>query len=556
VEHSALHGAQLVGMLVALAAPLFALLVLLPALSRRLTAEPGVLRIGEPLAASLAVWAFRGAAVAAAATFLNLVVQVAEIEGVTILAGADPALLRRFVGGTTVGRISVARGLILVVAAVVAWAVARRKGIATSRTPWLALLVPTAGAIVAASLVGHAAALPSGRDAAIALQLAHLVAAAAWIGVLTHLLAGRALLRDARSPGEIALVADVVARFSPIALAAAGTLVVSGAVAVWVNLGSPAAIATSAYGLTLVVKLLLLAIVLVPAWVNFRVVRPALERAARSTPGTDPRAVLDRLGRTIELEVTAGLLVVAVAGILGSVSPPLPDGTGRLGPREIAALTTPRLPQTQVVDPATWVGSETRGDDDLRYAEFMHNWSGLIVVLLGAAWLVQAAGGEVGRRIGRLWPLALIPFAVFVAIASDPEVWPMGTVGPITALTDPIVLEHRLGALMIVLLAWLGLREERRGGSDRPLGRALPVLMVVGSLLLLGHAHSSFGASDSLDTLINVQHAVMGGLGLLAGVVRWLELRGLFPRPVARVLWPSLVIAVGASMAFTYRELI
>ena len=132
----------------------------------------------------------------------------------------------------------------------------------------------------------------------------------------------------------------------------------------------------------------------------------------------------------------------------------------------------------------------------------------------------------------------------------------MGNVSPLAALRDPIVLEHRIGALMIVVLAWLGLREERRGGADRPLGRALPILMIVGSLLLLGHAHSSFGATETLTTLINVQHAVLGGLGLLAGVVRWLELRGLFPRRVARALWPTLVIAVGAFMAFSYRELL
>jgi putative copper export protein len=326
---------------------------------------------------------------------------------------------------------------------------------------------------------------------------------------------------------------------------------------VWAQLGSPAGLLTSAYGLTLLVKLILLATLLVPAFVNYRIVRPALQRAASSdAPSPDAPGVLHRFGRMLELEVTAGLLVIAVAGILGSVSPPLPDGTGRLNRAQIDAVTTPRLPQTHVVDPATWVGSATRTDDDLRYSEFMHNWSGLVVILLGTAWLLQASGGPGGRKVGRLWPLALIPFAIFVAIASDPEVWPMGDVDPIQALTDPIVLEHRIGALMIVLLAWLGMREERRGGEDRPLGRALPVLMIVGSLLLLGHAHSSFGASEELGTLINVQHAVLGGLGLIAGVVRWLELRGLFPRAAARVLWPSLVIAVGVFLAFSYRELV
>ena len=30
--------------------------------------------------------------------------------------------------------------------------------------------------------------------------------------------------------------------------------------------------------------------------------------------------------------------------------------------------------------------------DDLRYAEFTHNWSGIVVILLGACWLVQSVG--------------------------------------------------------------------------------------------------------------------------------------------------------------------
>lgn len=123
------------------------------------------------------------------------------------------------------------------------------------------------------------------------------------------------------------------------------------------------------------------------------------------------------------------------------------------------------------------------------------------------------------------------------------------------AAADPIVLEHRIGAPMIVARAWLGLRYGRRPAAERPLGRALSGLTIVGSLHLLGHAHSSFGSTEGLTTLINAQHAVIGGLGLLAGVVRWLELRGLFPQWVARILWPSLVIAVGVEMAYSYREL-
>lgn len=564
MEHSALHAAQLVGLLLALAAPILALVVLLPARAEAaLTSGAG--RLGDALLRRTALWAAGAACAAAVACLLNLMVQVAEFEGVTILAGTDAALVTRFATRTTVGRIALARALLLFVLGALALRAAnplrgRERGI------WLLLLLAGAGAALASASVSHAAARPTGRTIAIALHTVHLFAAAAWVGVLGQLLATRRSLLAVENAEQARFVAAVIARFSPLALLAAGTLAVSGGLGVWAYLETPKALLTSAYGLTLLTKLLLLALLLAGGWVNYRVVRPALLRVAAEPgllaargPGARPeRGVLRRLVRTIELEVTAGMLVVAVAGILGSVSPPTPDGEGRLNPAQVAAVLEPRAPRTDIVDPSTWVGSDTRTDDDLRYSEFIHSWSGVMVCLLGLAWLVQSVGARsaAARAAAWVWPVALVPFAIFVAIASDPEVWPLGTVNPIAALTDPIVLEHRIGAAMIVVLAWLGIREARRGGLDRPLGRALPVVMIAGSLLLLGHAHSSFSASDDLTTLINVQHAVLGGLGLLAGTVRWLELRDLVPRRAASVVWPSLVVAVGLFMALSYRELV
>jgi hypothetical protein len=80
--------------------------------------------------------------------------------------------------------------------------------------------------------------------------------------------------------------------------------------------------------------------------------------------------------------------------------------------------------------------------------------------------------------------------------------------------------------------------------------------MILGSLMLLGHAHSSFTTTQDLTNLINVQHAVFGAFGLFAGVFRWFSLRGLVPEAQARLVWPALVIGLGLFMAFCYRETI
>ena len=562
-----MHATQLLGMLLALATPVLALLVLLPARDRAaLTSAAG--RLSDDLLQRVARGGALGALVAAIACLLNLVVQVAEFEGVSLLAGADPALVWRFATATTVGQLALLRAALLLVAGGLGWRIARGPLRARRRSAWLTPLLLALGAVLSSAMVSHAAAQPADRVPAIAFHFLHLTAAASWVGVLGALFLTRRLLLAADDPEQIRLVAAVVGRFSPLALLAAAVLVATGFVGAWFYLGTPAALLTSAYGLTLLTKLTLLALLLAGGFVNYRVVRPALLRLAAApgqlAPGVSggaggpARPVLARLVRTIELEVTVGILVIATAGILASVSPPTRAGEGRLKPAQIASLLTPRAPRTQIVDPATWVGSDTRTDDDLRYSEFMHGWSGVLVCLLALGWLAQSVGGEsaAARAAAWIWPATLIPFAIFVAIASDPEVWPMGTVSPWVALTDPIVLEHRIGAMMIVILTVLGWREARRGGDARPLGRALPIVMIAGSLLLLGHAHSSFSASDDLTTLINVQHAVLGGLGVIAGVVRWLELRDLVPRRVASVVWPMLVLAIGLFMTLSYREFV
>lgn len=43
---------------------------------------------------------------------------------------------------------------------------------------------------------------------------------------------------------------------------------------------------------------------------------------------------------------------------------------------------------------------------------------------------------------------------------------------------------------------------------------------------------------------------------ILAGTVRWLALRHLFPPRIAGFLWPALIIGLGIFMAFFYREVV
>ncbi len=509
MEHAALHGLILVGLILALGGPLAAALLGAGA------APPGLL-------ARIARTTALGAAVAAAGTLLDLVVQVAEVQGRTVFAGLDLEMLTRFATATTVGRLCLARAAMLALAA------------GFARRSWKVTGVCAFAAVIFTSLVSHAAAQPEQRVAAIAVQIFHITAVAVWMGVLLHLyLLREALHENAR------LVSAVVTRFTPVALIATATLFITGIITVlrWVR--DPVALFGSAYGWTLLVKLALIGPVVFAGWMNIR--------HARSEPG--------RFARMLELEVLAGVLVVVVAGVLGSVSPPGDDGSLRLTRAQFTALLSPDLPTSHVDD---WTAPEDpRGptDDDLRYSELTHNWSGVIVCLLGFCWLAQQRGGRLGWVAARVVPFLLLPFGAFIAVAANPELWLLRSVPAWEAIRNPQILEHQLGAVLVFVLAWLAWRDRRCPVQLRPLGTPLPLIMIAGSLLLLGHAHSTLTIPDELTNLINVQHAIMGACGLFGGTLRLMQLRGLIPARVASFAWPACVIALGIFMAFFYREL-
>jgi uncharacterized membrane protein len=255
------------------------------------------------------------------------------------------------------------------------------------------------GATALASLVSHAAAQPVDRALFIGLQFGHLTAAALWIGVLLHLwLNRRQHIRD--NAENTLTLSRVLDRFSPLALTVVLLLAASGVYAAVRYLVLPVSVPTSAYGLTLLVKLVLIVPVLVAGWKNWRESRPAI-RAAAEGGGVMARAdAIAKFRHWLELEVTAGVLVVVVAGIVGSVSPPGADPKLRLTREQSFALLQPDLPTTRVADPNTFYGALERGVDDLRYAEFTHNWSG-VMVTGPSGWCRACAGAGVRRRAGR-----------------------------------------------------------------------------------------------------------------------------------------------------------
>lgn len=243
---------------------------------------------------------------AVAATLVGLVAQIAVAAGLPLHQALRPRLLTELLS-TRYGLVGAARLALLAVAAV-AWRPAR-VGHARRLSALLALaLAATPG------LAGHAGAL---RPMAlhVAVDAAHVAAAAVWLGGLVLLL--RAL--DPAPP------AALVRRFSRVALACVAVLVVTGITRSVMEVGAPSALLSTGYGTTLLVKLAVFVPLLGLAAANRFWVQPRLDQPA------DAEGAGRRLRRLVGGEVVLGIVVLAVTAVLVNL-PPAKVEAGLAGP--------------------------------------------------------------------------------------------------------------------------------------------------------------------------------------------------------------------------------
>ncbi len=212
---------------------------------------------------------------------------------------------------TTWGRAWIAQAATLMIA------VAASVTAITSRTSGARWTLAVAVCLLATTpaLSGHAAGSPILPALAITADALHVLAAGAWLGTLMLLVfvGLPAVRRHADESTGAMAVASMVAVFSPIALAAATTLAVTGVFAAWLHLDALASLWRTRYGLTLLLKMAALGVVLAAGAWNWRRVTPRLTR---------PQGAY-MLRRSALLELAAGVVVVAITAVL--VATPLPN---------------------------------------------------------------------------------------------------------------------------------------------------------------------------------------------------------------------------------------
>lgn len=177
----------------------------------------------------------------------------------------------------------------------------------------IGVMIPSGGQWVALSggllalwsfaQIGHVPELEA--NGVRALLLLHLLGIAFWIGVLGPL---RAL---SRQPEHLASAATLGHRFGQAASVIVPGLILAGLLMAWLLLGDLWALASTGYGQTLLIKLLLVGAVLTLAAANKLRFVPAMQAG-------DNKAAR-HLARSIEIETAAILAVLAATATLTSV---------------------------------------------------------------------------------------------------------------------------------------------------------------------------------------------------------------------------------------------
>jgi copper transport protein len=178
-----------------------------------------------------------------------------------------------------------------------------------------------AAAGIAISWSAHSS---SGTDAGLGtgIDAVHLLASGLWLGGLVGLLT--MVPRARRDLGEsdgLRLSAAIVVRFSGLAIACVGVLVVTGVYRALGELRSFSDLVDTGYGQALLVKLVTFAVLLVGGVYNRLVLHPRLERAALGLRSNDGGAA-ERLRVSVTAEIVVAVALIVVVAVLVSLPPP------------------------------------------------------------------------------------------------------------------------------------------------------------------------------------------------------------------------------------------
>ena len=182
------------------------------------------------------------------------------------------------------------------------------------------------------------------------------------------------------------------------------------------------------------------------------------------------------------------------------------------------------------------------------YSQLTHRVAGAILLTLAALTVWESWRP---RRFpwnavsAPLW----VAFGVYLIPSSDPESWPYGPQRFSEIFDDPLVLQHKLLALLPIAIGVITALRAADVLPGRRLARVLGLLALAGGATLFFHFHDGRVHFDA----IYLQHALMGSTAVGVGVALLVGTRTPRVRPWLAWAWPAFLTAMATVLLF-YRE--
>lgn len=245
-----------------------------------------------------------------AANLFGLLTQAGQVAGQVMVTPWHPAL-NRLLFATKYGALWLIRFVLVLV--VVRFLVLAKD----DRERWLAFIA-TLGILFTFSLNSHAAAEPR-PFFPIAADFLHLIGASVWVGGLVYFIGGLWAARGMPAPARTRLTAQLIPRFSALAIVSVALIGLTGLYSAFLRVGSFDALTSTRYGQVLIVKTLFFLPMLVLGAINLLITSPTMRRAAEKETGDG--GLVQRFRNLVSAELGFAILLLLTVGLFTAVPP-------------------------------------------------------------------------------------------------------------------------------------------------------------------------------------------------------------------------------------------
>jgi putative copper resistance protein D len=378
----------------------------------------------------------------------------------------------------------------------------------------------------------------------------HQLASAAWVGSVFQLINLWRLHRKNEITKE--LWGILLRRFSKPGIYIVGLIVVTGTVLSFNFIDTWNGFFGTGYGNLIVVKIMLLALALVFAWLN---------RTATIEYFNTGKlyALYNKVPHYVEAETFVLIALLFTAASLASQPPAIDLHDLTATWREVLHTFAPRIPRISSPSHEALIAGEAgriaivgqiHSEAATAWSDYNHNIAGIFLTIMS---LFAMLSYKKGFEWARYWPIGFIALGIFLFFRSDAETWPLGPIGFWeSTFSNSEVLQHRIATILVLVLGYYEIKARLTTDPSSNLPYFFPVLAAFGGLMLLTHSHVGFQAKTTY--LIQISHTLMGVFALILAIGRWLELKlDIDGRKISGFTSVFALLQIGVILMF-YRE--